>query len=394
MENEIQIVLASTLEELRAHADLWDELAFQSPQALPMLTATWVIAFLNHCITPLDRWLCLLAYLGGGRLVGVLPLIISPHRRFGLTHPVLRTPWDWHTRSGDVPLEIGAEHKLFARFLDELTTLSINWFSLEMRGVKEGSPTLSLIRNKMQGYVSLQCPDSFGSFLSITGSFENYRGNLSKNFKNNLNKAGRRLCQLAQPRYVFLRGDSANLNELQCFLEIEASGWKGRNGTAILQSEGLTSFYREISTRFLRRGCLELDFLEADGKRIAGHLRVRMGRSVILLKIAYDEEYERYSPGNLLFEKAIQQTFESNEIDEINCLTDTLWHRNWKMSKRCYDILKIFPKTPYSSLMGMLPEAAKLFLRRVPVLTKSQEVLRRLSRDSGEDTSRQYEKAF
>jgi CelD/BcsL family acetyltransferase involved in cellulose biosynthesis len=81
------------------------------------------------------------------------------------------------------------------------------------------------------------------------------------------------------------------------FLELEASGWKGRGGTALASVELDAHFFRTVCRSFRRLGRLHLLSLEANGERVAMACNARAGEGIFCLKIAFDERWRRYSPG-------------------------------------------------------------------------------------------------
>ena len=78
---------------------------------IPSLMPGWVDAFLRHRLRRDEQWLCCFAYFAN-TLVGVLPVVIMPHPVFGLAKPLVRTPSDDFTPSGDVLL--APEHAAIA----------------------------------------------------------------------------------------------------------------------------------------------------------------------------------------------------------------------------------------------------------------------------------------
>lgn len=211
----------------------------------------------------------------------------------------------------------------------------------------------------------------YGDYLHIRGSMEDYFTSLSKNFRGNLRKAERKLYLSPDARFEFLSSAQAGDSCLKEFLNLEASGWKGRSGTAILQNDNLVTFYRALTTNLASRGWLGWHFLKIGEKTIAGHLAYRMNRTLTLLKIAYGEEYRRCAPGNQLFLKTVERAYESKDTDEINCLTDVEWHGNWNMSKREYSTVYIYTKTPIPLLFYYFPKKAYILLRSIPWLRSS-----------------------
>jgi CelD/BcsL family acetyltransferase involved in cellulose biosynthesis len=81
------------------------------------------------------------------------------------------------------------------------------------------------------------------------------------------------------------------------FLDLEASGWKGRGGTALASVELDAQFFRTVCRSFRELGRLHLLSLEANGERVAMACNVRAEEGIFCLKIAFDERWRRYSPG-------------------------------------------------------------------------------------------------
>jgi hypothetical protein len=86
----------------------------------------------------------------------------------------------------------------------------------------------------------------------------------------------------------------------QDFMDLEASGWKGREDTALACSEVHAEYFREITRASHALGRLRMSGLWLNGRAIAARVGFRAGEGSFLFKIAYDERYEKYSPGNLL----------------------------------------------------------------------------------------------
>ena len=69
------------------------------------------------------------------------------------------------------------------------------------------------------------------------------------------------------------------------FLAIEASGWKGKAGTALASQARDAAFYREVAARFRASGRLRLYSLEAGGKTLAIGKGGRMENQVLALAV-------------------------------------------------------------------------------------------------------------
>jgi CelD/BcsL family acetyltransferase involved in cellulose biosynthesis len=128
---------------------------------------------------------------------------------------------------------------------------------------------------------------------------------------------------------VDLAQDAAAVED---FLALEASGWKGRSGTALASMHGDAEFFRAICSSYRELGRLHLLSLQADGKRVAMACNLRAGDGVFCLKIAFDERWRRYSPGALLvldhlswFGRGSDAAWMDSCVQPDNELVNRLW---------------------------------------------------------------------
>jgi hypothetical protein len=95
-----------------------------------------------------------------------------------------------------------------------------------------------------------------------------------------------------QPEDVRLR--------MEEFLALEASGWKGRQRTALVLDRYRAAFAREAITNLADNDAVRIHTLDLDGTAIAAMVVFMMGGEAYTWKTSYDETYARYSPGKLL----------------------------------------------------------------------------------------------
>jgi CelD/BcsL family acetyltransferase involved in cellulose biosynthesis len=87
---------------------------------------------------------------------------------------------------------------------------------------------------------------------------------------------------------------------LEEFLALEASGWKGREGTALGSKAADRRYFEEMARACHRAGRLGATALRLDGRAVAMQIMLRSGTAAYAFKIAYDEGFSRFSPGVLL----------------------------------------------------------------------------------------------
>lgn len=98
------------------------------------------------------------------------------------------------------------------------------------------------------------------------------------------------------------------------FLVLEAAGWKGRRGTALLSSESSRTFIRDSFARLDAAGKLLCWRMSVDDRPVAMMFGVRERSTCWIVKIAHDPELARFSPGVLLVLEVTRMLFEDDSI--------------------------------------------------------------------------------
>lgn len=87
---------------------------------------------------------------------------------------------------------------------------------------------------------------------------------------------------------------------IEGFLRAEAGGWKGQDGGAFLCRPGHADFFRAVCNDFAAQGRLQLYTLGTSDESVAYQCNLLAQDRAFRFKIAYDEDYRRFSPGALL----------------------------------------------------------------------------------------------
>ena len=113
-------------------------------------------------------------------------------------------------------------------------------------------------------------------------------------------RLSRRLSEQGNLLYEELENQDDLPEWIDGFLELEASGWKGKAGTALASSEQQRDFFRSAVTAAFTRGQLMMLRLRLDDRVIAYKVNFLSEPGAFAFKIAYDEAYGSFSPGVLL----------------------------------------------------------------------------------------------
>ena len=84
---------------------------------------------------------------------------------------------------------------------------------------------------------------------------------------------------------------------LETFLQLEAGGWKGKRGTALIQDAGDATFIRRAVPALAENGQCEVFTLRTGAAPIAAGIVLRHQDRAFFFKLSIDERFGRYSPG-------------------------------------------------------------------------------------------------
>jgi CelD/BcsL family acetyltransferase involved in cellulose biosynthesis len=122
--------------------------------------------------------------------------------------------------------------------------------------------------------------------------------------------AGKRRKELRRQRARLAEQGELSLEELppgqdprswvEEFLELEAAGWKGREGVAAAHAQADRDFMAEMAVRAASEGRLQMLALRLNRKPVALKLNLISGEGAFAFKITFDESFSRFSPGVLL----------------------------------------------------------------------------------------------
>ena len=93
------------------------------------------------------------------------------------------------------------------------------------------------------------------------------------------------------------RGTRRRRRGARDLLTLEASGWKGRRGTALIQRDGDASFIRRAAIALAGTGQCEIVTLRAGDTPVAAAIVLRHQHRAFYFKLGIDERFAKFSPG-------------------------------------------------------------------------------------------------
>ena len=151
------------------------------------------------------------------------------------------------------------------------------------------------------------------------------------------------------------------MEPFEIFMRLEDSGWKGQNKTSIIQQPAKLRYYRELTSSYAEDGVLAVNLLKLGDEYIAAQVGVQIGKTLYLLKIAYNEAYSDISPGYLLIDGLISEQESDDFLEKISFVTGVGWIDRWKPSAEVVRVAYDGGSEIVNSLIkwGMSRQAAK-----------------------------------
>lgn len=283
-------------EAAATYADEWRALAADPLESNGFLEPGFALAAVRHLCGSDEP--CFLLVWDGGKLLGLCPLRLprwfAPQLRV-FTHAQipLGVPLLDRERAGE------ALAVILAYCRENLSHSGGLMFPM----LPQEGPTARLLR---------AAAATEGRAIRLFGAYErailsggihpawNYENALNAGRRQKLNKARRRLGALGAVNFQLLSEPDELRVAGEEFLALEAKGWKGQRGTALLNSPRHAAFARSIIAALAAEEKLLIGRLDCASVPIGMGLVIESGGHAFYWKMAHDEEYAVYSPGVLM----------------------------------------------------------------------------------------------
>ncbi len=136
------------------------------------------------------------------------------------------------------------------------------------------------------------------AFLRHTGVADAARpAELSSGRAKELRRQRRKLGSHGALSYVGADAGEPLLGAMEAFLALEAKGWKGRRGTALLSDAARAAFVRDMTQTLALEGKCRVDALMLGDEPVAMGVILSSGGRDFFWKTAFDEAWAALSPG-------------------------------------------------------------------------------------------------
>jgi CelD/BcsL family acetyltransferase involved in cellulose biosynthesis len=273
----------------------WDDLAARAVEPNGYYLSPWALAVDAGARRRSDvDALC--GATAARRLVALLP-VVSAWRALRLPLPFLVSAESYGTLH--TPLLAGDEAANAAQaLLDDAIARGAHALLLREVPLEGAAVTAirdALARNGLAPTVLRAYPRAC---LDATGDAEALlRVALGTKKLKELRRQRHRLSDLGALTFTVAKSAEDVSRAVEKFLALEAGGWKGRRGTALVQHEGDAAFIRRATVELAARGQCEIAVLSAGAAPIAAGVILKHDARAFWFKLGVDEQLAKLSPG-------------------------------------------------------------------------------------------------
>jgi len=236
------------------------------------------------------------AHNGAARLIGLLP-VISMWRAYRLPLPALASA-DPYGTLGTPPLDRDMADDAAARLMRQARRAGAH--ALILRDVSLDGAAIKAFDRVLQrdGLRPRVLQSHLRACLDATrDADELLRDALGSKKLKELRRQRNRLAEHGAVGFEVARTREEVAPALEIFLALEASGWKARRGTALLQDESDAGFIRRAAVALAASGQCEIVTLRAGDSPVAAAIVLRHQDRAFYFKLGVDERFAKLSPG-------------------------------------------------------------------------------------------------
>lgn len=299
----VEIAGAGRLADIRAD---WIDLLRRAAEPNVFMEPALIAA--AHEADPDGGHRALLAWIMAGgrkRLVGLWAFSVGRARRSMLPMPVTRVPAFSHSYLATPVIDCDRLDETLDAMLDGIAASHVLPKIMALDTMGTSGPTYEALLRVLAArgtapyvFEEAQRP-KLASELDGKAYLEKA---LSSSTRKKLRQHRRKLSENGALTSSVATAPEAVGKAVEEFLAMEASGWKGREGTALASNTAEAAFMRGAMATLAEHGCAAVHSIHLDGKPVSMQLVGRAGASAFTWKTAYDEAFHDFSPGMLLLE--------------------------------------------------------------------------------------------
>jgi CelD/BcsL family acetyltransferase involved in cellulose biosynthesis len=316
---------------------------------------------------------------GAARLIGLMP-VVSMWRAYKIPLPALVSAQPYGTLCTP-PLDRDVVHDAVAALLHQARQAGAH--ALILRDVSLDGPAMNVfdevlrqeaLRPRVLQSHRRACLDA------TRDADELLRDALGQKKLKELRRQRHRLAEHGAVRFAVARRPEEVAAALETFLRLEASGWKGKRGTALVQDVGDAGFIRRAAPALAETGRCEIVTLHADVTPVAAAIVLRHQDRAFYFKLGIDERFAKFSPGvqltldltrHLCADPAVATADSTASADHP--MINPIWRGRFAIGDVLIPLRRNDPAASAIYVAMMLRQQAREFARRTVRVIRGRE---------------------
>ncbi len=333
---EITVEIVRDMGSLRELRREWDDLLARSDNPDVLHSYAWYSSWCNWFLPP--GGMLIATVRDDGALAALLPLMKSFYGGNWLRLKAIKSMTNCHSDVFDVLAREASPRGL--RLMIEAVFRSTGLKVIVLDKILESAALLRLLPEACEGFPHVVRRVDEEWMIDLAEGFDGVFRRIKPKFRKNVIASERKMrenrCQILRPE-----GRDELLCNLDRGLAVEAKGWKGRLGTAVIQDAAAKGFFREMTGKFAEAGWARMLLAGDNGDAMSFLLCLGGFGRIHALKIGMDERFRALGPGMVVTKKMLELVSEEKQFSTWTFGPGgERWKRDW--SGRCEKRCRIF----------------------------------------------------
>jgi CelD/BcsL family acetyltransferase involved in cellulose biosynthesis len=348
--------------------DEWNNLHAESNIEHPFLTFEWISCLCQSFYKNAE--LFILTAREGGQMVGIAPLMKTKIKHRGVWFKAI-TFIDSENNTNRAGFILGENKKeVLAAMMKYLRKSDFYDDAYLFRYITKDSEDEKLfsevLNENQKDHIIIPCLIS--PFIKTEQGWESYFKERSKKFRDHFKNVNNRFMR--ETNYEVIKYTNQDIDKAMGeLLSVSKMTWQYENGVAIASKEENIDFFSSFAKAAAERGWLNLWVLRKNNKPIAFMYALNYKGNMFAIKIGFDKEYSKDSPGDFLSGVVVKSCFEQG-IAEFEWLGGTNPYKlKWTSLCKTHLRYMVFGNTFSGKLLCFVE------LHIIPMLRKIKAVL-------------------
>jgi CelD/BcsL family acetyltransferase involved in cellulose biosynthesis len=264
------------------------------------------------------------------RLLSVLPLYKEKIPYLKLKMSVLKSMTNWHSHRFDL-LADQENEEVFSKTIEAA-----------FKGGKSNVIVLNFVpkNSNVFKWIESSCKHMNWNFVVSDHSenfqvkeatnYDSFFEQLDGKFRRNMRAVEKKAQSMGNLSLKKLSSEDEIAHFLEKGFAIEASGWKGTQGTAITCNQTVQRFYEGIAKDLFKRGQFDAYLLSNETYDLAFFYCIKGFGVTRALKIGSNENFRNFAPGMLITIEVLKQLHEKGNFNVWDfCGGHARWKKDW-----------------------------------------------------------------